>query len=206
MNSIFSNPQNLFSLNEILTKPCPIPKKNGLYGWFFKQIPAGVPVSECETYNELKLLYIGISPDKKGKPNSTQTLQHRIRYHYQGNAEGSTLRRSLGILLMSESGFPLRRVGSGKRMTFTNKGEQWLDSWMRDNAFVSWIENDEPWILEEELLHTFALPLNIQGNRHHSFAAELNKIRKRAIANAKEAPIFLGSENRKTSLKYIDFT
>ena len=37
----------------------------------------------------------------------------RVRYHLQGNAEGSTPRRILGILLEEKSGFPLRRVGSG---------------------------------------------------------------------------------------------
>ena len=72
------------------------------------------------------LLYIGIAPDKASKPNSRQSLLHRIRYHYQGNAEGSTLRRTLGVLLEEKSGFPLRRVGSGERITLTHAGERYL--------------------------------------------------------------------------------
>ncbi|WP_394816236.1 GIY-YIG nuclease family protein [Streptomyces mooreae] len=42
---------------------------------------------------------------------STQNLRKRVRYHYRGNAAGSTLRLTLGCLL----GLELRRVGSGKR-------------------------------------------------------------------------------------------
>lgn len=34
-----------------------------------------------------------------GKPASRQSLFHRVRYHYLGNAEGSTLRLTLGCLL-----------------------------------------------------------------------------------------------------------
>ncbi|MET9440781.1 GIY-YIG nuclease family protein [Streptomyces sp. NPDC006610] len=50
---------------------------------------------------------------------STQNLRKRVRYHYRGNAAGSTLRLTLGCLL----GLELRRVGSGKRMTFGKAGE-----------------------------------------------------------------------------------
>jgi hypothetical protein len=48
-------------------------------------------------------------------PNSS-----RNRYHYRGNAEGSTLRLTLGCLLSSSLGLRLRRVGSGKRLTFAD--------------------------------------------------------------------------------------
>ena len=137
----------------------------------------------------MTLLYIGISPDKKNKPQSRQHLKKRIANHYAGNAEGSTLRRSLGILLTPESHYPLRRVGSGRRMTFTHNGEQWLDAWMEKNAYVFWVEHETPWELEEDLLSALSLPLNIQGNRSHPFAIELNRLRKEAIHNARELPI-----------------
>jgi hypothetical protein len=45
-----------------------------------------------------------------------------VRYHYRGNTAGSTLRLTLGCLL----GLELRRVGSGKRMTFGKAGEATL--------------------------------------------------------------------------------
>ena len=77
--------------------------------------------------DEKTLLYAGISPKDE---NSKQNLRKRITNHFRGNAEGSTLRLTLGTLLSRESDFPLRRVGSGNRKTFTHLGEQWLDKWM----------------------------------------------------------------------------
>jgi hypothetical protein len=189
MDTVFSNIEHLYSRDEVLSNPCPVTKANGVYAFFFKEVPPGVPVEGCFTHDGLTLLYIGISPDKKEKANSNQTLQQRVRYHFKGNAEKSTLRRTLGILLAKESGFPLRRVGSGKKMTLTNKGEQWLDRWMHENAFVTWIENDEPWNFENQLLTSLSIPLNIQGNKHHPYAALLAQIRSQAIAQAEEADI-----------------
>ena len=185
----FLPPERVYGREEVLGSACPVPRAAGVYAWFFRQVPDVVPTEGCMTHDGLTLLYVGISPDKQGRPKSSQTLRHRVRYHYQGNAEGSTLRRTLGVLLASESGFPLRRVGSGKRMTFTNAGERWLDGWMRDNALVTWIEHGEPWLLEDELLRTTSLPLNLKGNAHHAFAATLSGLRRRANAHARELPI-----------------
>lgn len=50
------------------------------------------------------------------------TKNRQITYHYRGNAEGSTLRLTLGTLLASDSDFPLRRVGSGRRMPARSAG------------------------------------------------------------------------------------
>jgi hypothetical protein len=183
------SPEGLLGRDEVLGSACPVPRVAGVYAWFFRQVPDVVPTEGCLMHEGMTLLYVGISPDKQGKPKSSQTLRHRVRYHYQGNAEGSTLRRTLGVLLAPESGFPLRRVGSGGRMTFTNPGERWLDGWMRDNAFVTCIEHERPWLLEDELLRTISLPLNPKGNAHHAFAATLSGLRRRANAHARELPI-----------------
>ena len=183
------SPTKLFSRAEILSKPSPIPNISGLYGWYFKQLPPLVPSDGCIKFKDLILLYIGISPDKINKPDSRQNLRKRITNHYRGNAEGSTLRRTLGILLSEESNFPLRRVGSGRRMTFTHNGEQWLDNWLESNAFVCWVKNSNPREIEDKLFQTLSLPLNIQGNRHHPFSSDLNSLRKKAILRAKELPI-----------------
>jgi hypothetical protein len=184
-----TNTNILYSRSAVLNKPCPVPQEPGAYAWFFKEAPVIVPTDECILKDGLTLLYVGISPDKVSKPNSTQNLRKRITNHYRGNAEGSTLRRSLGVLLSEQSDFPLRRVGSGKRMTFTHLGEQWLDDWMENNAFVCWVQHPAPWELEEELLGTLSLPLNIKGNKEHMFADSLSQLRKDAIQLAKEMPV-----------------
>lgn len=55
---------------------------------------------------------------------------------------------------------------------------------MEQNAKVHWIEHDEPWVVEESLIGSIALPLNIQGNSH-TFKPLLSALRSKAMAEAK---------------------
>ncbi|MCE6963317.1 hypothetical protein K6W81_05465 [Enterobacter sp. MW07] len=55
---------------------------------------------------------------------------------------------------------------------------------MEENAKVCWIPHEEPWVLEETLIATVSLPLNIQGNKH-PFKTVLSAMRSRAMAEAK---------------------
>jgi hypothetical protein len=184
-------PEILFNRQDILSRPCPVPSEPGVYAWFFREVPDSVPLEGCVKYNGLWLLYIGISPKRPpriGNP-SRQTLRTRIRYHYRGNAEGSTLRLTLGCLLADHLGLELCRVGSGKRMTFTQSGENILSNWMADNAFVAWEVHEEPWLYEEELIRTLSLPLNLEGNRSHPFWSELSRLRASAKDHARNKPI-----------------
>jgi hypothetical protein len=177
-------PEKTYSRNEVMNRPTPVPAVNGVYFWWFKETPPGVPTEGCITHDGYTLLYVGISPDKKGKPSSRSNLRKRIKAHYSGNAAGSTLRRTLGVLLATESSFPLRRVGSGLRTTLTHSGEQWLDNWMEQNAMVHWIAHEEPWVLEESLIANIPLPLNIQGSTH-AFKPTLSAMRSKALAKAR---------------------
>jgi hypothetical protein len=95
----------------------------------------------------------------------------------------------LGVLLASELGIELRRVGSGKRRTFLAAGEARLSDWMAENALVSWLPRREPWRLEEELIASLDLPLNLQGNGRNPFHSELSRLRADAEQTAKELPI-----------------
>lgn len=177
-------PEKTYSRTEVMSRPTPVPAVNGVYFWWFKEIPPGVPTEGCITAEGYTLLYVGISPDKRGKPNSRSNLRQRLKTHYSGNAAGSTLRRTLGVLLSGVSCFPLRRVGSGSRMTFTHLGEQWLDLWMEQNARVHWIPAEAPWELEDKLIDSIPLPLNIQGNAH-KFKLTLSGMRSQAAAEAR---------------------
>ena len=60
-----------------------------------------------------------------------QSLLERVKYHYRGNAEGSTLRKTPGCLLAWELGIEFRRVGFGKQMSLA-EGEQGLIAWMAE--------------------------------------------------------------------------
>ena len=195
-----SSPSRLWTRPEILSDPCPVPKVRGIYGWYFKEIPGSVPTTSCICHNEMTLLYVGICPGKaKGnKPLSNRrTIFDRIKEHAKGNAEGSTLRETLGVLLAEKTGFPLRCIMSKKnpnkpkkdqRVTLTNQGEQTLDRWLNDNAFVVWNQLEEPWLLEESLLNSISLPLNLDGNKHHPFHETLSRLRKEARLKARELP------------------
>ena len=196
MNELIS-PHRLFSRSSVLDKKCPVPKSRGLYAWYFKEIPPLVPTDGCIKKDNLNLLYVGISPKNK---NSTQDLRKRIKTHFNGNAEGSTLRLTLGVLLENKSGFTLRRVGSGKRLTFTHFGEQWLDDWMGQNAFVCWVEHQKPWQVEESIIKSVSLPLNIRDNTHNLFSQDLSKLRTLAKQRARDLPI-ANEDNQQRQMK-----
>ena len=181
----------LWSRDEVLAPHSPVPKAPGVYAWYFRVVPPGVPTDGCLRHGPHILLYVGIAPKvpprNGGKP-STQRLFHRIRYHYRGNAEGSTLRLTLGCLLSEELGIVLRRVGSGKRFTFSG-GESRLSEWMGKNAFVTWTVDDEPWKLEKELIGELSLPLNLDQNTTHPFHQRLSAIRREAKQEARSLPV-----------------
>jgi len=183
-------PAKLWTRNEVLSRPGPVPKVAGVYAWFFRECPDGVPTEGCVRCGEMILLYVGISP--KAPPatgtSSRQTLRSRVRYHFRGNAEGSTLRLTLGCLLSRSIGIELRRVGSGLRMTF-GLGERILNEWLDQNARVAWLTCDEPWRVEEELIRSVSLPLNLDQNRNHSFHAALSEKRRVAKMRARELPV-----------------
>lgn len=175
---------------EVFSDPCPVPDAPGANGWWFRTVPADIDVSGCEQRDGLTLLYVGISPTRppvSGKPPSTQDLRKRVKYHFgaaNADAEGSTLRKTLGILLSDELGFKLRRIGNGDRRTFAG-GESVLTQWMAENVLVSWVVHPEPWFLEEKLIAALDLPLNGQEtNKANAFYLELKRLRRAAMNNA----------------------
>jgi hypothetical protein len=85
-------------------------------------------------------------------------------------------------------GIQLRRVGSGTRMTFAD-GKSVLSQWMEENAFVVWVVNSEPWLLEEKIIGELSLPLNLDMNSGHQFHRTLSQIRKAAKETARALPI-----------------
>lgn len=174
----------------VLTRPNPVPKEPGVYGWWFRKLPAEIATAQCEKKDGLTLLYTGISPKKppaNGTTESRQQLRKRITTHYTGNAAGSTLRLTLGCLLADSLGIELRRFGSGERLHF-GLGEKTLSQWMHTNALVSWITSPQPWLVEDELIAHLDVPLNLQGNNHNHYHPKLTGIRQAAKARALSLP------------------
>jgi hypothetical protein len=186
------SPEKLFSRSEVLQKPCPVPLEPGVYGWYFNEVPAHVPLDGIHVHEGHLLLYVGIAPKKPSAAGkaSSRTLRDRIRQHYRLNAYGSTLRLSIGSLL----GLELRRIaskrnpGTAKRMTFGLEGENRLNEWMEAHARVVWWPCAEPWIHEHSLLKELVLPLNLDANARSPFHSTLKEIRATARARAAERP------------------
>jgi len=83
----------------------------------------------------------------------------------------------LGRLLADELEIELRRVGSGKRLTFS-AGEERLSQWIGANARVAWHACDEPWKLEEKLISAVNLPINLDFSTVHAFCPVLSELRR----------------------------
>jgi hypothetical protein len=187
------HPEHLYTASEVLSPSQVLPNSPGVYAWYFDAPVPLIDVTDCHRVDGRVLLYVGISPKappRNGKPPSRSTLKKRIKTHYRGNAEGSTLRRTLGCLLSTQLGIQLRRVGSGNRYTFTNPGEQVLDRWMDRHAFVTWVETEAPWEIEKKLLSSnFSLPLNVDGNASKKAAAVVSDARLEARRRAEKLAI-----------------
>jgi hypothetical protein len=172
---------------QVFTEPCPVPDGPGAYGWWFRSVPSRVDATGCAERDGLTLLHVGISPTPppaNGKRPVSQDLRKRIRYHYgaaRGNADGSSLRKTLGVVLADELGLELRRVGSGRHITLAG-GEAVLTHWMAENTLVSWVVRPEPWLFEDTLVGSLALPLNLQGD--NPFREELKRLRRDAVLKA----------------------
>lgn len=160
--------QNRFLLRDAFNQDKKqVSQKSGIYAWYFTNIPEIVPTQDCYKIDDKVLLYIGISPSRQSSNNN---LRKRLSQHFNGNGASSTLRKSLGCLL----GFQL--IGD-KNKKFYKEDEQKLSLWMSQNAFVKFVEVNEPWLYEKDLIKSKSLPLNLEYNQEHRFYKELKKMR-----------------------------
>ncbi|MCK5113512.1 MAG: hypothetical protein KAR11_01965 [Phycisphaerae bacterium] len=162
----FRKPSFLAGVTKIITQsPC-IPPDPGIYGWYFKEVPHGVPTRGCVKaggmFSKKVLIYVGIS----------NNLDRRIRQFHCGNSESvSTLRKKLKLLLDFD--------------------EKQLSDWMAKNAFVCWVvkgggivphdfsQGDigdiEKLIIQKHL----NLPLNAEHNTSHPFHERMKMLTRR---------------------------
>lgn len=168
------HPERLWTRPEIIAKPELVPRADGFYVWYFKNLEPHVPTQDCCKFESFRLLYVGIAPkDEK----SRSSLQDRIQNHVSGTACNSTVRLSLGTLLHRELGLVPHRTPSGKKIHW-GKGEDILSRWMDENARVVWTEWEEPRLDEKALIQKMKTPLNILKNKNHPFCAVLKMARK----------------------------
>jgi acyl carrier protein len=162
-----------------------LPKEKGIYGWYFDQLPPTIPVGDYFTTEGYKLLYIGIAGEDV---DSKSNLRERIRtQHLNGNAYGSTLRKSLGSLLRGKLEIQPYKRKDGKGFTFGTSGEKLLTEWMISHARIAWVVDERPWEIESVVFSLYGthLPLNIDENENNPFKTELENIRKSCRQDAK---------------------
>ena len=75
-------PVRLYTASDVATRPCPIPRVAGVYGWYFTQVPPGVPTIGCHTVEGSPLLYVGISP--KAPPADRLAASRQASGHESG--------------------------------------------------------------------------------------------------------------------------
>lgn len=180
------HPDHLYTRSEVLARPSPVPRKPGVYGWFFCQAPPGVPTDNCVTVDSCVLLYAGIAPKcppRGGGRSSEQSLWNRIRYHMRGSVGGSTLRLTLACLLADTLGLRLGLRASGDRMTLGPE-ESTLSHWLDSNARVAWVVHEAPWEPEPEVVRELSLPLNLEHNTGHPYYQQLKLMRAHARKRA----------------------
>jgi len=185
-------PDDLVPRIQLIGRSSIVPSSPGIYAWYFSNPPSDeIDLNSCWKWQDKYLLYMGISPvepPKNGAAPSKNNLRKRIRSHMSGNASSSTLRMSVGCLISNELGIQLRRIGRTERLYF-GQDELILSAWLEQNAFVTWIEITEPWILEQKIVPELYLPLNLRMNKEHPFYPTLYRCRKLAREEARMLPV-----------------
>ena len=81
-----TRPLRLWTRDEVLSSPSPVPLIAGVYGWFFRDLPYPIDVRSCVVAHGSTLLYVGIAP-RQSSPPGGQTLRKRLSTHYRGSGE-----------------------------------------------------------------------------------------------------------------------
>lgn len=194
----FEEPDFIRSFDEIQKDPPPYSPE--VYGWYFRKIPPYIPYKETvytrRRIKKWRLLYIG-----KGI-----SLRKRIvRFHFNGDADVSTLRLSLGCLYAKQLNLCLYIKPSENNddsYYFGDKGEEKILGWMKKNARVSWIQTNTYGSLEDSVIERYVPPLNIKGCRNPFKPLKNLRIalKKCAVPRGSKRP---GKEIDKAYEKYI---
>jgi hypothetical protein len=172
----FSDPDNLHACRDIFQGKVTIPHSGGIYAWYFKPGLLSWELKPEWVFSVgeegLGLCYLGISPDRE---ESSGNLNRRLWKHLKRTARNSTLRLSLGALLIDELGLQVKSHGK-RKISFGNT-EGKLTDWILRNGHVAWFRHEQPWEVEINLIHRFIPPLNLDDNPKNPFAEILEEKR-----------------------------
>ena len=152
------------------------PRAPGAYAWFSDALPPSVPPEDLHERDGHCLLYVGIAPRASaggGRDPLRTSLAPRIAYHYDGRADASALRMSLGTVLSESLRLTLVRHQDGERFHWDEPGEAALSGWMQGHMRVGWLEHPRPWEVSDMAFRTLVLPLNLQAQDPTPFQRDL---------------------------------
>lgn len=153
-----------------------LPAENGVYAWWTVSgaIP-GVPQQPHPSDRALQLFYIGIAPRDS---NSSATLRSRILgNHLGGNTGSSTFRFALAALLIDTLEFTPHQTT--RKYVLPSSQNRALSVWQRQHLKLTWVEHNQPWLIEDEIIASLGPPLNLAGNASHPFYSTMRDARAR---------------------------
>jgi hypothetical protein len=92
---------HVWSREQVLKRTA-VPRTSGIYGWWFRQVPLGVPTAGCVQRDDLTLLHVGIAPGApptNGKARAGDTPQ---------SPPAALQRERLGLDAAADAGVPTR--------------------------------------------------------------------------------------------------
>ena len=189
--SAFREPERQIPASRILAGEVRVPAETGVYAWFFEPARLGIRGGYYEVLVEGQaLLYVGMVPSRR---DSKKKLRDRIRNHLRNTARQSTLRLSLGALLMEKLSLDPKARLDG-RVDF-DATESTLSGWISEHGSVSWVSHPAPWQIEGSLVRALGVPLNLYGNEGHPFFQILTSARARVREAARNKDQLLLQES-----------
>ncbi len=173
--SAFREQERQVPASRILAGEVRVPAETGVYAWFFEPSKLGIRGGYYEVLVEgYALLYVGMVPSRR---DSKKRLKDRLRAHLRNTARQSTLRLSLGALLMEKLSLDPQPRADG-RVDF-GETESTLTGWLGEHGHVAWMFHPAPWQIEGSLVRALGVPLNLYGNEGHPFFSILSSARAR---------------------------
>lgn len=147
-----------------------IPNLSGNYIFVLREnskLPdVGIPVIYTK-FRDYEVIYVGLA--------SSSLKDRDVKKHLNGNAGGSTLRKSLGCLL----GFNLiprdSHYNNNGKTKFNVTDESKLSEWIKTNLLLLYYTNKEFDHIESLLIQTLNPPLNLSKN-HNVINSEFRKL------------------------------
>jgi hypothetical protein len=111
-------------------------------------------------------------------PNSAlKSLRDRdYKNHFKGNARGSTLRKSFGVLFEFEKIQSINETNTSK-YKFIKSDDDKLSLWMQENLLFYFLIIDQPLLVEQHLINYFNPLLNIRDNKSPNCIRQLVDLR-----------------------------